>query len=251
MVQTNNVNSSKSVPASTTPQVDGFKVIAKLTGNFSEVASALRSISFLQVAPEKSSVNVAYIESRDINKNPYLFSIVKFRESEIEVSYSIPSEIGPRKRKLDMLSHFLNLLTLVEKNYSIDNRSILQLVESTVKEISGSVTMEYNKLFTSYDSAKKDLEDYKLKIENLTEQNQLLSSQNYELRSVNDELTLRVNQLESLPEDSLKSKLQQWVLEHNGTINVSEFSRIYKVPETRVEEVLNKLLSEGYLALLD
>jgi hypothetical protein len=251
MVQTNNINASKNVPSSTTPQVDGFKVIAKLTGNFSDVASALRSISFLQVAPEKSSVNVAYIESRDINKNPYLFSIVKFRESEIEVSYSIPSEIGPRKRKLDMLSHFLNLLTLVEKNYSIDNRSILQLVESTVKEISGSVTMEYNKLYTSYDSAKKDLEDYKLKIENLSEQNQLLSSQNYELRSVNDELTLRVKQLESLPEDSLKSKLQQWILEHNGTINVSEFSRIYKVPEMRVEEVLNKLLSEGYLALLD
>jgi Fic family protein len=45
--------------------------------------------------------------------------------------------------------------------------------------------------------------------------------------------------------------LQQWILEHNGTINVSEFSRIYKVPEMRVEEVLNKLLSEGYLALLD
>ncbi len=244
-------NSNQVQGQSSLPQVDGFKVLAKFTGDFKDVASALRSISFLQVAPEKGSVNVAYVESRDINKNPYLFSIVKFKETEIEVTYSIPSEIGPRKRKLDMLSHFLNLLTLVEKNYVVDVRSILQLIESTVKEISGSVTMDYNKLYTSYDSAKKDLEDYKLKIENLTEQNQSLSSQNYELRSVNDELSLRVKSLESLSEESLRSKIQQWILEHNGSINVSEFSRIYKIPEMRVEEVLNKLLNEGYLALLD
>ena len=56
--------------------------------------------------------------------------------------------------------------------------------------------------------------------------------------------------LEGLSEESLKAKLQEWVLEHNGSINISEFSKQYKVADTRIEKMLNKLVSEGYLEVV-
>jgi regulator of replication initiation timing len=233
------------------PQVDGFKVKGKLVeGKLKDLAGILRSISFLEIAPEKDLLNVIYVESRDIDKNPYLFSIVKIMEDEIEVMYTIPPEIGPKKRRVDVIRYLLNILSLIESSYKVDNKAIYQLIENSIKELSGSVTMDYNKLYTSYDSLKKEVDDYKKKVDRLTEQNQALTSQNYELKTQNDEFRLRVQQLEGLSDEALKGKLQEWIAEHSGSIAISEFTHVYKVSDARVEEMLNKLVAEGYLEVM-
>jgi len=236
--------------AAQTPKVDGFKIKAKLTGTFKEVSDSLRTISFLEVAAEKDAVNAVYVESRDINKNPYLFSILKFKKDEMEVLYSIPSEIAPRKRKLDVIRYLLNILSLVESSFLVESKVLYQLIETAVKDLLESVTMDYSKLYTAYDSVKKDADDMRKKVERMQDQNEALTTKNYELKSANDELTLRINALEGLSDDALKAKLQEWVLEHNGEINIIEFTKLYKVAETRVEQMLNKLVAEGYLEVL-
>ncbi len=233
------------------PQVDGFKVKGRLAkGKLKDLATVLRSISFLELAPEKDVLNVIYVESRDIDKNPYLFSIVKLKEDELEVMYTIPSEISPKKRRVDVIRYLLNILSLIESSYSVDNKTIYQLIETSIKELAGSVTMDYNKLYTSYDSLKKEVDDYKKKVDRLTEQNQALTSQNYELKSQNDDYKLRLQQLEGLSDEALKGKLQEWVAEHSGTINITEFAKLNKVSDARIEEMLNKLVSEGYLEVV-
>ncbi len=232
------------------PQVDGFKIKGKLKGKLKDLAGVLRSISFLELAPEKEVLNVIYVESRDIDKNPYLFSILKMKEDEIEVLYTIPPEIGPKKRRVDVIRYLLNILSLIESYFEVDNKTVYQLIENSIKELAGSVTMDYNKLYTSYDSLKKEVDDYKKKIDRLTEQSQALTSSNYELKTQNDEMKLRLQQLEGLSDDALKAKLQEWVSEHSGTINITEFSRLHKVAEAKVEEMLNRLVSEGYLEVV-
>lgn len=232
------------------PQVDGFKLKGKLTGKLKDLASVLRSISFLEIAPEKDLVNVIYVESRDIDKNPYLFSIVKIKEDEVEVMYTIPSEIGPKKRRVDVVRYLVNILSLIENVYSVDNKTLYQLVENAITELAGSVTMDYTKLYTEYDSLKKEVVDYKKKIDRLTEQTQALSAQNYELKTQNDELRLRNKQLEGLSDEVLRTKLQEWIAEHNGSITIPEFAKVYKVADSRVEDTLNKLVNEGYLEVL-
>src|SRR3990167_5193063 len=99
------------------PSVDGFKIKGTLRGTIQDVASLLRTVSFLEVAPEKDAVNAVYVESRDINKAPYLFSILRIKEDEIELIYSVPPEIAPKKRRLDMIRYLLNILSLVENYY--------------------------------------------------------------------------------------------------------------------------------------
>ncbi len=232
------------------PQVDGFKISGSLSGTYKDIANTLRSISFLEVAPEKNLVNVAYVESRDINKNPYLFSIIKIKDNEIEVLYSIPSEISPKKRRIDVIMYLLNLLSLIDSNYKVDTKVVFQLLDSSIKELVGSVSMDYSKLYTSYDSLRKEVDDYRKKIDRLNNQNQALSNKNFELKAQNDELHLRLTSLESMSEAVLKSKLQEWILEHSGSISISEFTKVHKVSEGRVEEVLNTLVSEGYLEVV-
>lgn len=232
------------------PQVDGFTLKGSLKGSFKELADLLRSISFLEVAPEKDLLNVIYVESRDISKNPYMFSIMKMKEDEVEVVYSIPPEIGPKKRRMDVISYVLNILSLVDAAYSVDNRTLYQLVENAVKEITGSVSMDYTKLYAAYDSLRKEVDDYRKKVDRLNDQNQALTTKNYEFKNQNDELRLRVQELEGLSDDALRAKLQEWIAEHNGSIVIPEFTRLYKVSDARVEDMLNKLVSEGYLEVM-
>ncbi|MFH1394058.1 MAG: hypothetical protein ABII71_03310 [Candidatus Micrarchaeota archaeon] len=233
------------------PKVDGFRISGKLKGSYKAIAATLRTISFLEVAQEKEAVNVVYTESRDINKNPYLFSITRIEDNEVEVKYSIPQEVSPRKRRVDVIRYLLNILSLVEKDYAVDTRVLFQLLEGAVKELTSSVTMDYSKLYTSYDSIKKEVEDMRKKVARLQDQNNALTTQNYELKSTNDELKLRITELEALSDDALKSKLQEWILEHNGSVNVSDFIRVHNVADSRVEYMLNKLVSEGYLEVVE
>jgi regulator of replication initiation timing len=233
------------------PQVGGFMVKGKLKkGTMKDLAAILSSISFLEVAPEKEALNIIYVESRDIEKNPYLFSIVKVKQDEVEVMYSIPSEISPRKRRVDVIRYLLNILSLIEESYKVDNKTLYQLVENAIQELSSSVTMDYRKLFTSFDTVKKEVDDLKKKVTRLSEQNQALTTSNYDLKAENDDLRLQVSQLERLSDDALRTKLQEWVIEHNGTINIYEFAKVYKVSDAKIEDTLNRLVSEGYLEVV-
>ena len=241
---------TKKIEMSHEPQIDAFKIKGKLKGTMKDLVSLLRSISFLEVAPEKEVINVAYVESRDINKRPYLFSIMKITDGSFEVVYSIPAEVGPNKRRTDIIRYILNILSLIESQYVVDNKALYQLIENSVKEVSNAISADYTKLYTSYDSMKKEISDLQKKIERLNEQNQALNSKNYELKNQNDEIKLRLNELEALSDDALKSKLQEWISEHHGTIVIAEFAKVHKVSDARAEEALTSLVNEGYLEVV-
>lgn len=239
--------SAASQQVAAAPSVDGFKIKGSLKGTMKDLIGILRTVSFLEVAPEKDAVNAVYVESRDINKAPYLFSILKIKEDGIELVYSVPPEVAPKKRRLDMIRYLLNILALMENYYKVDNKVIYMLIENAVKEITEAVTLEYSKLYTIYDTQKKDIEDLRRRLARVSEENQALATKNFELKNRNDEMLLRLNELESYSDDTLKIKIQEWVAEHNGEINIAEFSKTFKVNETRVEQMLNRLVSEGYL----
>ena len=84
----------------------------------------------------------------------------------------------------------------------------------------------------------------------MAEEVQVLTTRNFEIKSKDDELRLRLSQLESLPDAALKNRIQEWVLEHNGEINIYEFCKLNNVNETRVEEMLGQLVNEGFLSVV-
>ncbi len=230
------------------PKVDGFRMKVKLKGKLADVARALSSISFLKIAQGKDAVNAAYVESRSIDKTPYLFSLLKFKKGEIEVVYTIPSNSTPTKRKLDVLRYLLNMITLIEPYYEIDSKVIYQLIEETMRQLEEYTTGDYKTLYKDYDQIKREVENLRRASRIYKGQVKGLTKENYELKNENDELKIRFEKLHGGISDTvLTSRLQDWIAEHRGAINVVEFARYNKVPETRVEDILNRLVRQGYI----
>jgi len=231
------------------PRVGGFRVEARRTGTQDDLFSSLSALSFLELAAEKDVIVAINVESRDIQKNPYLFSVVYFNPSKIEVLYSYVPGMSPKKRRLDILKYFFNLLTMIDAIYSVDDKQVYQLLEAAINDMNEYVTSDYDKLYSYYDNMKNEVGILQKKVSSLTVSNTQLSRENYDIKLANDELTLKLRELQTFSDDVLKLKVQEWISEHNGEINLSDFARVHNVSETRVEQMLNKLVTEGFLGL--
>lgn len=229
------------------PMVDGFRMSGKLRTNMDDIAGSLASLSFLEVSKEKDGLNAVYVESRDINKNPYIFSILRITPGELDFRYTIPSSIAPRKRRIDMIRYVINILTLIEANYSVDLKALYQLIEDALENISEFADAKTSKLIVEYDVMKKEAVDLRKTSKRLREEGEALRNENYELKNRNDDLSVRLKKLEGFSDETIKSKLQEWVAEHSGEVNIHEFAELYKTTESRVEHLLNQLVLEGYL----
>ncbi|HNT60743.1 MAG TPA: hypothetical protein PKJ97_02070 [Candidatus Bilamarchaeaceae archaeon] len=232
------------------PKVDGLRIEGRMVGKPEEIASALRTISFLRVAKEKSSVSAAYVESRDMSKNPYSFSVIKFDKEAVEIVYTIPPSLSPTRRRIDILRYALNLFTLVGDYYQIDPKLLLQLLEQTVKEIEDFSTNDYRQLYVSYDTLKREVDTLRRNYALLRKQVAGLTRENYDLKNDNDELRLDIEKLQGMSDGALKTKLQEWIIDHGGDINIPDFSRFHRVPEARVEQLLDDLVKGGFLEMV-
>ena len=233
---------------SASPSVSGFQVMGKRLKGPNQLSRLFAELSFLEMTVEDDALVVLNVESRDLRKEPALFSIVYFEPSRIRVAYTCLPNMGPKKRTIEVLRHFLNLLTLAEGCYDISHAQLYQLMESAISGMTEYVSTDYDRLFSLYDNLKTEVSSLQKKVRDLSEGNASLSKENYDLKTKNDDLLLKVKALESLSDSVLAIKIQDWLSQHKGEINISDFSRVYGVPETRVEQMLNKLVTEGFLA---
>ncbi len=238
----------KNKQAGEPPKVSGFSIEAKRTGSSQEVFEDLSELSFLELLEEDGTIIAINVESRDLQKNPFLFSLCYFRPDKIEILYTYTAGMSPKKRRLDALKYLLNLLTLSESHYKVDNRQMYQMLEQAVSEMGEYVTSDYDKLYSVYDSLKSELSSLQKKAGDLQEANTILSRENYDLKLARDEIASKLSDLQAISDDVLATKIQEWLSEHNSEINITEFSRANSIAESRVEAMLNRLVSEGYLA---
>ncbi|HIH30877.1 TPA: hypothetical protein HA243_05760 [Candidatus Micrarchaeota archaeon] len=234
-------------PIPAIPTVGGFRLLAERTRGMAELSQRYSQVSFLEMTQDKDTLSVLNVESRDLRKDPALFSIIKFMPSRIEVVYTCLANTSPKKRRLEVLRHFLNMLTIADDCYSVDMKQVYQLLESSLADMNEYVSSDYDRLFSVYDSLRSDHASLAKKVKDLTESASNLSKENYDLKNRNDELSVRLKGLETLSDTVLSLKIQEWLAEHKGEINISDFSKVYNVPENRVEQMLNKLVTEGYL----
>lgn len=229
------------------PRADGFRISAEAVKSLDEVANALSTVKFLTVIPQGEFLAVLNVESRDIQKNPYLFSTLYIRKNEIEVMYTVVPGMSPKKRKIDVIRFFLNMVTLLQDAYEVDHLQVYQLIEETLKETSEYISSSYEEVYGKYDALLNETKLLNKKITDLRNTNDKIGKENVELKSKIDELTLRVKEAEAYSDEVLMSKIQQWLKEHRNEINVAEFSKITRVPETRIEQVLSRMVTEGFL----
>lgn len=231
------------------PLVEGFRIEAKRLKDAREIIDALSPLQFLEIVQTRDSIALVNIERRDIQKRPYLFSITYLNPDSIEVLYSYLPDVSPKKRRLDIARYLLNLATILESVYFINHAQLFQIIDGMLSRLVEYTISTYDELFSRYDALKEENDRTKKTSSEILAANEKLSKANREMKERETELLLRIKELETYPDDVLTAKIQSWLMEHNFEINITDFSRINKVSEARVEQMLNSMVRQGLLAL--
>jgi hypothetical protein len=231
------------------PKTEELTVKAKLIGSFDDIKSRLSDIQTLSLEKTESQLNVVRIESRDIQKKPFLFIILELKKDSLDVSYTIATDSSPKLRKMIALKTALGILSLITDLYAVDTTEMFQYIDSAIEELVGSLSQSYSALFNNYDAIFNDYKEIKKMNVELASANKNLSVQASQLSEENKRLSARLKELEVYSDESLMVMVEEWLQAHSSEIDVNEFGKIYKVNPTRVEQILNKMVSLGYIEI--
>lgn len=231
------------------PKTDGFELKARLLGNLDDLAKRLSTLQPFSISKSQDAVRILRIESHDIQKRPFLFMIVEMRADKVVVYYTIALDASPKLRKLFVLKTLLSLLSLVTDVYSVETTALFQYLDSAMDDVLGSISQSYSSLFNNYDSLFNEYKETKsLNIE-LEVSNKNLTVQALQLDDENKQLRADLTALQTYSDSSLMVMVQDWLESHDDAIDINEFAKNYKVPTTRVEQILDRMVSLGYIEL--
>lgn len=236
-------------PSVIEPNVSTAQFRGSLRSTFQAIADLLAQSQLFSVSVTASSAIVYRIESRDMQKNPFLFYVITFTKDGTTLQYSIPKDMSEKLRRLSVLRGFMSVLSMVGDAYSIDGKTVYEYAGSAIDDVLSSVSQSYSSLLNSYDSLLAEHRELrKLNIE-LNSSNTSLTAQASNLSNENEGLKARLKALENYSDESLMVMVQEWLETHNSTIDIGEFSNTYKVTQPRVEQILNRMVSLGYIEL--
>lgn len=215
----------------------------------SGIAEKLSGSDLFSVSSMEDRVVVFRVESRDMQKNPFLFFIMTFTKDGLTLQYSTPKDTSEKLRRLSVLGSALSVLSMLTGTYSVDQKALLEYTDSAIDDVITSMSQNYSSLLNSYDSLLAEHRELrKLNIE-LNNSNRSLSAQAAKLTADNEKLSERLKALENYSDESLMVMVQEWIETHNNTMDIGEFSKAYKIIQPRVEQILNKMVSLGYIEL--
>jgi hypothetical protein len=229
------------------PTANKFKLKAVLKTNYNDIIKKLSKVPDVEAVKTKEGIAIIKVDHRDINGYPYLFQIIYLNKDNIEILFSITPEVSKRKRQLDIIRYISNIISVFEGAYEIDITEFMQTFDLFLDEINDFATSDYQSLFTKYDAALTRIDELKEKNEKNEIRNEILSRELMEVKDKYDQVKLKLTELEKYSDETLTQKILEWIREHYNEIDVTSFCKIHKVSETRVEQILNKMVREGYL----
>jgi hypothetical protein len=217
--------------------------------SFDEIKQKLSSIPFYAFQATGEKLEIARVESRNIHKKPFLFYIVVVSQSSLQLTYSIVPGSSDRLRRATVIKDLASMLSIMGNSFQIDESKFLQYVDSVLDNLINGMSQSYSTLFNKYDSLLNQYVEIKRLMHELEQSNRNLTIQTSQLSEDNKSITEQLKSLQTYSDESLMAMVQDWIEVHNSSIDVGEFSKTYKVPEPRVEQILDKMVSLGFLEL--
>lgn len=231
----------------TEPNVDSFKFRCSLKGGFDDLTTRISSIQTFSIKKIPNGILLYNVESRDIQKRPFLFQIIRISAEDITVDYSILKDSSEKLRKLHVLRGLLGLLSLINDLLIIDFVSLFQYVDSAIDDAVNGLSKNYSVLFNNYDSLLAEYRELRRLSIELTTSNKNLTVDTTRLSIENEQLKARLKELENYSDESLMVIVQDWIESHDSTIDINEFAKTYKIIPSRVEQILNRMVTSGYI----
>jgi hypothetical protein len=231
------------------PKTEEIDIKGKALGDFAAIEARLSPLQIYISKATADNLTLAKVESRDIQKKPFLFFIITLERERMTLKYTVAPDSSPKARRLYVLKTLMSVLSLITDLYSADSAELFQHVDSAIDDMLDSMSQSYSALFNNYDSLFNEYREMKrLNIE-LTASNKNLGVQATQVSEENAKLKQRLSELESYSDESLMVMVQSWLESHDNTIDINEFGNMYKIIPPRVEQILNKMVSLGYIEL--
>ena len=231
------------------PKIEEFSINGTLSGNLQDVNERLSKLPIFELKLNQDNVSIVRVESRDLQKRPFIFMLFEIKKDSIAIQYTVAPDTSDKIRRLNVISTLFNILSLIADIYTVDSREIFQYADSAIDNVLNSITQSYSTLFNKYDSMFNEYRSMKRVNLELAAANRTLTVQASQLNKDNELLKGRLEQLEKYSDEALMAMLQEWIESHDSTIDIDEFAKLYKLTPTRIEQVLNKMVSLGYIEM--
>ncbi|MCL4383133.1 MAG: hypothetical protein M1168_01170 [Candidatus Marsarchaeota archaeon] len=233
----------------TTPYVESIKISANLIKSFEDISKIVSNLEVFSYQLNQDNLILFKVESRDLQKKPFLFFVFSFYKDYIEIQYSIAVDASKKLRRITIIKNFLSVLSLISNCYEINLKELFQHLDSIIDDLLSSLSQSYSTLFNNYDSIFNQYKELKLINNDLAISNKNLAATTGQLTQKNKELSEKLKDLETYSDESLMVMIEEWIESHDNTIDINEFAKSYKIIPPRVEQILNKMVSLGYLEL--
>lgn len=231
------------------PKIEQVTFPGKLLTNFEDLKQKLASIPFYSFQQYPDKLEIIRTESRNIHKKPFLFYIIAFRQDGIDLTYSIVPGSSDRLRRAVVIKNLASILAVILDSFEIDKAKFFQYIDSVMDNLLNGVSQSYSMLFNKYDALVNEYAELKRLAKELNISNRNLTIQTSQLNEENKNLTEKLKSLETYSDEALMALVEDWIEVHNSSIDVTEFSNTYKVSEPRIEQILDKMVSMGYVEL--
>lgn len=227
-------------------KVKNISLKGEIKTPLSKIAKQMSSLNFTSIESETNRLTVRKIDREDISGKPYLYSNFIFTKEGFVVEYSITKEVNEKKRDIEICSLILKILVLLELT-KLNMTPIYKLIIESLDNAVDFVDINYESLKNKFEELQKERDLFKKKY---SEMNYIINKNNKKLAELEENLeasTKRIKKLERMTDLALMEEMASWIKTHKGEFSVLEFSKIYDVPSARVEEILDKMLKEGYI----
>ncbi len=231
------------------PKVEESKFPGKLLTSLESIAAKVGTLPFFESKIVDGELAIVMVESRNIKKNPFLFYIIKFRQDGVSITYSIAPDTSESMRRLVVIRNLISILSIISADFSIGEVEFFQNVDSVIDKVVAGLSQSYSSIFNKYDSLISEYREVKKLNFELSASNRNLTIQTTQLNDTMKQLRLQLDALQIYSDDAIMVMIQDWIEAHINSIDINEFAKTYKMPPPRVEQVLDKMVSLGYIEL--
>lgn len=217
---------------------------ARLRRRLKSLTELFGKLGFSKVSLSSDRLVVEKVEGTYRGKSSSFWRLV-FKKDSIELSFTMPSS-GELYREVKMMRLFLDVLKLLEHHYTIEASQFYPFV-SLLEKVERVVSEEHFKISADYERLKDDFGRLKKQFEAVVKKNEEQAIALSDLKKTNEVLGKRVEMLMGMTDDELRREVYDWIESHDGKIDVRTFANLKKIQPSRVEEIIETLLREGYI----
>jgi hypothetical protein len=227
--------------------VEEFSIDGKLSGTLEDIKKTLEKLPLYLVNSTATELDIAKVESRSISRKPYLFHIIKIQPERLTVIYSLIPDTSVNLRRAEVLKETSAVLSLIAGRFDINQIKFVQYVDSVLESLISGLSQTYTALYNRYDSMLNDYRELKRLNVELSASNRNLTLQSAQLSDENKTMKEQLDALRKYSDESLMALIEEWITVHNNSIDVVAFANGHSLSPTRVEQILDRMVSMGYI----